>query len=525
MPKGGEALKHRVLVLPPTAKDGERTSRVFREAGIECLLCSTLLQLCEEACLGVGAVFIPQEVIDAEDLSSLTDFLRAEPAWSDVPILVLTNPRFGLASLARVLDLPGQIVLVQRPVWIAGLLSLVRAALQTRRRQYETGLLLDQLAQNESRLRDANYRKDEFLAMLGHELRNPLAPIRNAVAVLQIAETEPTQIRWAREIIGRQATHLSRLVDDLLDVSRISSGKVTLKSEDLDLGEVVSQAVEACRSMADEKSHSISLNVSGKLKVRGDPTRLGQIFVNLINNAVKYTDPGGQIEVVVHPDQEFAVFAIRDNGLGIGPELLPYVFDLFTQSERTLDRAQGGLGLGLTLVKRLTEMHGGTIDVASEGLGKGSIFTVRLPLLNIEQFTSDKELNTQKGPSSTQSSLVRVLVVDDNQDSASSLALLLKFSGHLVETASAGQQALETAIQFRPDAILLDIGLPDIDGYEVARRLRAHDEISKSLIIALTGYGSEEARVACRDAGFDAHLVKPPAIETILELIATRSAL
>ena len=320
---------------------------------------------------------------------------------------------------------------------------------------------------------EADRRKDEFLAMLGHELRNPLAPIRNALQLVRLGrlETRP-EVRDAHDIIERQVENLVRLVDDLLDVGRITSGKIQLQKERIDLAAVVARAVEGARPLIDARRHTLEVNLPEvPVPVEADPVRLAQVLWNLLNNAAKYTPDGGRITLTVERGDE-AVVRVRDTGMGIAPEMLPRVFDLFTQVERTLDRAEGGLGIGLTLVRRLTEMHGGTVAAPSEGQGQGSEFVVRLPVLPDEAPAAGPGKPAAEERRVAPASGRRILVVDDNRDSAESLAMLLRLFGNDVRTAQDGRLALEVAAAYRPDVVLLDIGLPGLDGLEVCRRLR-----------------------------------------------------
>jgi signal transduction histidine kinase/FixJ family two-component response regulator len=357
-------------------------------------------------------------------------------------------------------------------------------------------------------LERADRQKNEFLSMLAHELRNPLAPIRTAVDVLRLKDDGHPEIEWAREIINRQTSHLVRLVDDLLDVSRITGGKIRLDLEVLDVAAVVSAAVETSRPLIKESGHEMCVSLPDEpLWVRCDRVRLAQVLANLLNNAAKYTQAGGLIQLEVQRAGTDAVFRICDNGIGISPEMLPKVFDLFSQSERSIDRSQGGLGVGLTVVKRLVEMHGGRVDAASNGPGTGSEFTVRLPALDAPpeaQVVADSttESRSPEVP-------LRVLVVDDNADAAESLAYLLKHRNHEVRTAHDGRLAVKLAREFRPQAVVLDLGLPEIDGYQVARQLRQCEATRGALLVALSGYGQQEHRRRSSEAGFDYHFVKP----------------
>jgi PAS domain S-box-containing protein len=372
--------------------------------------------------------------------------------------------------------------------------------------------------QAEEALREADRRKDEFLAMLAHELRNPLAPIRNAAQVLKLVGGGDARQQWAREVIERQTQHLTRLVDDLLDVSRITRGKVTLAREPLDLASIVQRAVEASRPLIDSRRHQLTVAVSPEpVRLEGDLTRLVQVVGNLLNNAAKYTDEGGEIRVEAGREEEEAVIRVRDNGMGVPADLLPHVFDLFTQADRSLDRSQGGLGIGLTLVRQLVELHGGRVEARSGGPGQGSEFVVRLPAT--ASADAVEAASTAGGRALPSASTLRILLVEDNPDSAEMMSFLLKLSGHEVRTARDGPEALEVARAFHPEAVLCDIGLPGMNGYEVAERLREQPALRHTPLIALTGYGQEEARRRSREAGFDYHLVKPVEPEALGALL------
>jgi PAS domain S-box-containing protein len=357
-------------------------------------------------------------------------------------------------------------------------------------------------------LREVDRRKDEFLAMLSHELRNPLGPILNAVEVLE--HLEPGDEHLApqnREIIARQAKHMKRLLDDLLDVSRVSQGKIQLQKQRLDLNVLLGQAVEVSRPMMIEKRHQLSIVLAPQpMELEADPTRLLQVFDNLLNNAAKYTDPGGHIAIIVAVEDGEAVVTVRDDGIGMTPDLLARAFDLFVQGTRALDRAQGGLGIGLTLVQTLVSLHGGSVRAASEGPGRGSQLVVRLPLAPPAQLRPAPP--AAAAPRAGAGGPLRVLVVDDNVDAAKALEQLLRLTGHEVSVAHDGPAALAAAAAAPPDLVLLDIGLPGMDGYAVAARLRAAGHADTALV-ALTGYGREDDRRRSRDAGFDHHLVKP----------------
>lgn len=362
----------------------------------------------------------------------------------------------------------------------------------------------------------ADQRKDEFLAMLAHELRNPLAPISSAVRIMELVSPDaPPQVRKAREVIDRQTRHLSRLVDDLMDVSRISTGKIVLRDEPVDAAAMVLRAIEMNRPLLEARGHRLETDgLSQQQMLRGDSTRLTQIVGNLINNAAKYTEAGGSISIGLAREGDWLLIRVADNGVGMSPLILPHVFNLFLQAERSLDRSLGGLGIGLSVVKRLTELHGGTVEAHSDGERMGSEFVVRLPA-PYAPAPAHGGLPVMLAAAAPR----RILVVDDNRDAVEALAMMLKLGGNDVEIAYDGVAALARAQSFAPDAVVLDIGLPGLDGYEVARRLRARPETAGALIVAVTGYGQKEDRERSRAAGFDHHLVKPIESDALLVLL------
>ncbi|KRB67898.1 PAS domain-containing hybrid sensor histidine kinase/response regulator [Noviherbaspirillum sp. Root189] len=362
--------------------------------------------------------------------------------------------------------------------------------------------------ESEEALQLANRRKDDFLAMLAHELRNPLAPISTAADLLRISGHNENQAKRASDIIARQVKHMTDLVDDLLDVSRVIRGLVSIEKEEVDIKEVISAAVEQSRPLIESRNHTLSMRLaSTNAVVLGDRTRLIQVLTNLLNNAAKYTPQGGEIHLCMEMKGSQVELAMTDNGIGIDAALLPQVFDLFTQAERTSDRVQGGLGLGLALVKNIASLHGGRVTAQSEGQGKGSTFTLALPILEAEPERT-RHSPSESASSPTEQSL-RIQIVDDNLDAAESLAALLRANGHLVSVANSAYRALETAKTFHPEVLILDIGLPDMDGYELSRRLHDLAEAKDAIFIALSGYGQAHDKILARTAGFDHYFVKP----------------
>jgi len=359
--------------------------------------------------------------------------------------------------------------------------------------------------------------RDEFLAMLGHELRNPLAPIVNATSLIRAHTAPESPVAASAAILGRQVGHMTRLVNDLLDVGRITQGQLRLELTTVPLADVIEQAVELARPLIDQRRHSLAVTLPGRhVQVNADPVRLAQVFGNLLHNAAKYTPDEGTISIAAATAQHGVTVTVRDNGAGIPPEMLHSIFDLFRQLPRSLARSEGGLGIGLTLVKRLAEMHHGSVEAASAGPGQGSEFRVNLPLAASAGRPAEA---TRRAPVRTAKGSCHVLVVDDNEDANDSLAVLLGSEGHTVAQAYTGEAALELAASMLPDAILLDIGLPDLTGYEVARRLKADSRMKHAHIVAVTGYGQASDVQQARSAGCDAHLVKPADPEMVLALL------
>jgi len=356
--------------------------------------------------------------------------------------------------------------------------------------------------------------KDEFLAMLGHELRNPLAAVRNAVVTAQLDGARRDR---SLDIARRQVDQLARLLDDLLDVARITQGRIQLRRERTDLAGIVARAVETTRAVVEQRGHTLDVRLPAEdVRIDADPTRIEQVVVNLITNAAKYTETGGRIAVEVRRDGTDAVLAVRDSGIGIAPDMLKRVFDLFAQAERGLDRAQGGLGIGLTIVKRVAELHGGRVEARSDGVGRGAEFVVRLPVLPAAPEATAAAPGSGAGDAMRQ----RILVVEDNVDTAETLAMLLEVLGHEVHVAHDGPAALELARAKIPRVLLVDIGLPGMDGYEVARLARQDPRLRDAVLFALTGYGRDEDRKAALAAGFDGHLVKPVSVEALEAVVA-----
>jgi PAS domain S-box-containing protein len=372
----------------------------------------------------------------------------------------------------------------------------------------------------EAALHDAVRHKDEFLAMLSHELRNPLAPIRNSVQILRAMAPPVPELQWARDVIDRQVQQLTRLVDDLLDLSRISSGKITLHKERVELTRIVSSAVEGSRPLIEKWEHELAVDLPPQpVYLIADETRLTQVLLNLLNNAAKYTPGGGHISLTADVADDEVTIRVKDTGIGIPAEMLPHVFEMFTQVDRSLERSEGGLGIGLTLVQRLVELHGGTVQASSAGPGKGSEFSVVLPVTRVGKGFPGALHSSANGEQPPSLIRRRILVVDDNQDAADTLAMLLRVLGNEVRTAHDGLEAVGAAEAFEPELVLLDIGLPKLDGYEAANRIRAQQG-QDVVLVALTGRGMEDDRRRSKEAGFDFHMTKPVELDSLQKILS-----
>lgn len=637
-------LEQRVVVLLPTAMDAALTESILDQAGLQCVRCATLEEVCDQLSVGAATVLLAEEALRDGRCECLTSWLLRQPKWSDLPILVIARHGADSSDVAHSMELLGNVTVLERPMRVAALVSSVRSALRARQRQYQLrdqllqrerdlevqsrlaaivassddailsaslegiietwnagaerlygyspqetigqsimllvppelrdeervilerisrGEQIDQLEtvrvakdgrhidvsltaspvrnsagavvgaskvardvterkQAEVALREADRRKNEFLATLAHELRNPLAPIRNSLHILRMTARNDATAERVFNMLERQLNHMVRLVDDLMELSRITRGVIELRKEETDLATVLRSAVETSSPLITAGGHQFAMSLPQEpIPLYADVIRLGQVFSNLLNNAAKYTEGGGQITLSVRQSKDEVFVSVRDNGIGIPASIKPKVFDLFVQADRFTNRAQSGLGIGLTLVKRLTEMHGGTVAVESEGIGQGSEFIVRLPISPSRSIGVSPPQAVHAVKCSPQR---RVLVVDDNQDSAASLAILLRFLGADVQTANDGTTALSTIESCRPDVVFLDIGMPGMDGLEVARRVRRRADFDGVLLVALTGWGQAEDRDRTRAAGFNRHLVKPADVTTLKLLLAAGSA-
>ena len=481
--------------------------------------------MCDEYAVVLLDVNMPD--MDGFEIAKL---IHEHPRFERIPIIFVTGVHVGELDRLRGYEL-GAVDYVSIPIVPAILRSKVQVLVELYCQRRELQRLNTSLTEANQRLaeahsalqaektreleelnatlREANRHKDEFLAMLGHELRNPLASINNAVQLMRNPQLPASQVGWVRDMIERQVRYLIRLIDDLLDVARITSGKINLVREAVPLTAVVSGAVETVQPLLTKQGHELRVEVDREpLQIYGDPTRLIQIVGNILGNAVKYTRNNGRIEVKAGLVGERIEIRVRDNGIGIEPTLIPKIFDLFAQGDRSDRSEDAGLGIGLALVKRLVDLHGGEIEARSDGANLGSEFVVRFPY-SVQMGTEPQICSEATGAQGLADTKRRVLIADDNRDALDSLTRLLELSGHEVHAAVDGLQALEAAARVRPDLMLLDIGMPGLNGYEVARRVRSFDWGRSAVLVALTGWGQDNDRRQSREAGFDSHWVKP----------------
>ncbi|MDR6886295.1 MULTISPECIES: ATP-binding protein [Variovorax] len=495
-------VEQRILLRTATSRDALMANAVLARAQIDTHSCANLGDLVRELQQGAGAVMLAEEVLVDPAAASLNEVLASQAPWSDVPVLILARQGADSRVIAEAMDKLANVTVIERPMRVASLISTVRTALRARNRQYQLRDLLDGL-------READQRKTEFLATLAHELRNPLAPMSTALTLLMRKPHEAAEAVRYYELMGRQIEHMVRLVNDLMEVSRITRGKIELRMEAVALESVIKDAIELSRPLLEGAKHELSTELCDEpLVVRGDGVRLTQVFSNLLNNAAKYTAPGGKIRIVLRKEGRHAVVEVWDNGTGIAPEMLNSIFDMFVQVSGTSKAAQGGLGIGLTLVKSLVELHGGSVVATSDGLGRGAMFCVRLPLTRIDAGSATPPAAAVAGwPASLPNT---VLIVDDNRDAADALSDLLQSLGASTHVAYSGDAALHAVADgVLPGLAILDIGMPGMDGCELAIKLRANPALKGLILVALTGWGQQGDKDRIAMAGFDHHLLKP----------------
>jgi signal transduction histidine kinase len=489
-----------VLVLAP-GRDGELSCRVLHEHGHSCQRCRDESDLHEQLRDEAGALLLAEEVLTPRLVAWLQERLRHQPPWSDLPVIVVAQPSPVPQPPSRLAGL-GNVTLLTRPMALGDLATAIASALRARARQFQVRRLLEEQ-------RDETRRKDEFLAMLAHELRNPLTPVRYAARALVAEATTPRQ-RQLTGVVERQVAHMGNVISQLLDVSRLTRGKVELERAPIDLAELARRCADAHQGAAQHREVRIEVEAPRAVWVDGDATRLGQVVENLLDNAIKFSPAGTRVLVEVSQVAQNARLVVADEGDGITAGDLAHVFQPFVQADRTLDRARGGLGLGLAMVNELVKLHDGNVEAQSGGHGRGSRFVVTLPA---SPAPADASADTSaqaacSGPDGGGDKL-HVLLAEDNEDAAETLRMLLEYSGYEVRVAHSGPEAIAAAREQAPDALLCDIGLPGMSGYEVARVLRAEPALSDTLFMALTGYGTSEDRAAALEAGFDLHLAKP----------------
>lgn len=502
----------RVLLVAPTRRDAGVTCSLLLKADVLCESYDTLLELAEQMKHGVGALMLTDRALFDRDIDAILQLLEQQPPWSDVPVVILSQGQQPAVPAMEVLRRLSNLTLLDRPTSTRSMISAVQAALRGRRRQYQLRDQIQAQALAQQALREADRRKDEFLATLAHELRNPLAPISTGLQLLNSGLDEQRAPR-VRRMMERQVNQLVRLINDLLDVSRIATGKVVLQRNRVDMRAVVESALESCQPAIVAAEHTLRVHLPDTaVWVMADEARLEQVICNLVNNSCKYTAKRGNILVTLKQEGEHAIAKVIDDGLGIPPDMLPMVFEMFTQIDRNLDRAQGGLGIGLSLVRSLMELHGGEVRAESAGERAGSTFTISLRVVREESLAIPAPVSAQM---TFASQPLRVLVVDDNHDAADSLSLLLATRGHHTRTVYEGAAALNAAADFQPDTIFCDLGMPVISGFEVAARLRSDSRYPPAVLVAVTGWGTDQDKRRALEGGFDLHITKPIAMEDL----------
>ncbi|MDX8121298.1 ATP-binding protein [Janthinobacterium sp. GMG2] len=494
----------RILIYAPAGQDAALAGTVLAGSAIASHACRSPGELAEQLALGAGGVLTVDEALHAGVYAVLDAYTRQQPDWSDLPITVLTHARLDSLPLRQAIATLGNLTLLERPVHILTLITSAHAMLRARQRQYQ--------------VRETQRRKDEFIASLGHELRNPLAPIKSSVALLKHLFPASEQVGKLSDVIERQLTHLTRLVDDLLDVARITSGKVVLQRKEFELQQVLEHVIELCQPAASSRHIGLTLELPPHaVTLHADYARVVQIFSNIVSNAVKFTQDGGHINMTARLAQGQLQVMVEDNGIGIDPDTIARIFSMFEQGRTVAGQIKSGLGIGLSLARQFAEMHGGSIEAYSDGAGRGSRFIVTLPASD-GGAPAAMPASRNDAPVST-GQPVQVLVVDDNRDAADSLQSLFQLEGYASTVAYGGAQALAAVELAWPQLVVMDLGMPDMDGYEAARQIRQRAHGRDVLMIALTGWGQGEARARTEQAGFDHHLTKPVDFDAIAALL------
>ncbi|MBC7860033.1 MAG: response regulator [Burkholderiaceae bacterium] len=499
-------MEQRILIHAPTGQDAALSAKVLALAAINSCVCASAFELARELARGAGTVLTVEEALAGGAFDVLAEHVARQPRWSDLPIILLTH-RGGNDTLPvrQAIAGLGNLTLLERPVRTLTLVTAAHAMLRARAKQFQ--------------VREAERRKDEFLASLGHELRNPLAPIKTSAALLGRLFPDVPQALRIGAVIERQVTHLTRLVDDLLDVARITSGKIALQRAPVHFGAVMAHVGELCQQPAAAKRIVLGYDLpQADIVLHADYARVVQILANIVSNAIKFTPPGGRVDVAATVEDGQLRVSIRDSGIGIEPDALGRIFSMFEQSATVSGQMASGLGIGLSLARRFAEMHGGSVEARSDGPGKGSEFLIRLPVVSV----TPQAAAAGSEPAAGQAGPTRVLVVDDNRDAADSLQALLGMEGFEVAAAYNGAAALAAVARELPDVIVMDLGMPGIDGYAAGRLIRARPDAGRILMIALTGWGQSDARQRTEEAGFDHHLVKPVDFDDLLALVRRR---
>lgn len=497
-------------VVSPNAADLHIAVSFLADNGIEALGLPSLLALATALDERFGCIILVEEALAEEHIPALRDALSRLPPWSDIPLIVVSRDASLFGSItSNAFPDSGNVTLLERPLNPHSLVSAVQVALRATNHQRQLAELITQ------REHDVKLR-DEFLAMLAHELRNPLAPMRNSLYMMRMLKDKDPMALKNIEILERQVNHVVRMVDDLMDVARLERGKVVLQKKSVDLNQAVSAAVEGCLPAARERRHQITMHfASGALPAQADDVRIEQIVSNLVTNALKFSRPSDEIRVETLAEDDCAVIRVQDKGIGFEPGTAETLFDPFLQANPTIERSTGGLGLGLTIVRRLAELHGGSVRASSEGPGKGSCFEVRIPMA---EPPPEQRLETSRP--ADQPKRRRVVVIEDNPDIRETFRMLMTMWGHEVFLAEDGPAGVDCVLRMKPDVAFVDVGLPQMNGYEVARALRKATPSGGPRLVAVTGYGQPSDRKMAFDAGFDAHLLKPVMPETLEKLLA-----
>jgi len=499
-------MEKRVLIYAPSGQDAVLAAKMLTLANVDNLVTDTSAQLAAELLVGVGAVLTVEEALSNGGLKVLGEFVQRQPNWSDLPIVLLTNRGPDSLSVRQAIAVLGNVTLLERPVRTLTLITSLHSVLRARDKQYQ--------------VRETDRRKDEFLASLGHELRNPLAPIRTSMGVLAHIYPDQAPVRKVTEVIERQVTHLTRLVDDLLDVARINSGKIELQRDYTTFAAIIGHVTELCSGPAAARHITVETELpENEVVLYADYARVVQIVANILSNAVKFTPPDGHIRVRAAVQGDCLKICVRDTGIGLEPGALDRIFSMFEQNRPPSGQIASGLGIGLSLSRQFAEMHGGSVHATSDGPGKGSEFVVTLPVVSASAPHSAAAADQPIGQTHHRPS---VLVVDDNRDAADSLQALFEMENCNVATAYDGYQAVQAVEHEMPDMIVMDLGMPRMDGYEAARRIRGKAGSQGVLMIALTGWGQSDARQRTIEAGFDHHLIKPVNFDEIKRLASGR---